>query len=204
MAIGSSGMDLKKNNWSTAGRPLVCHSRGYSGSDDWFRLAQWCLNHDGFNQRTYSLLRAHNGPGGDPYKATGWTAVGAVLTMPELFKGRRVIHFVDNAGALSNMVNGYAGKPDAAEMINLFHLALLALEVEWYGEWVPSDANLADIMTRPEKRGWEVLKEGLEGVFNEASVNAMRFYEMELPPLGMDKEEIKAWYLELKSKGAAE
>ena len=44
----------------------------------------------------------------------------------------------------------------------------------------------------------------MEGVFNEASVNAMRFYEMELPPLGMDKEEIKAWYLELKSKGAAE
>ena len=59
-------------------------------------------------------------------------------------------------------------------------------------------------MTRPKERGWQVLKEGLEGVFNEASVAAMSFYDMVLPPLGMGKEDIKAWYMELKSKGAAE
>ena len=49
-----------------------------------------------------------------------------------------------------------------------------------------------------------MLKEGLEGVFNKATVEAMRFYDTVLPPLGMGKEEIKAWYKELKSKCAAE
>ena len=33
----------------------------------------------------------------------------------------------------------------------MFHLAVLALDMEWYGEWVPSKANIADIMTRPER-----------------------------------------------------
>ena len=31
-----------------------------------------------------------------------------------------------------------------------------------------------------------------------------RFYDTVLPPLGMDKDEVKAWYLKLKAKGAAE
>ena len=71
--------------------------------------------------------------------------------MPELFRGRRVIHFVDNAGA-PNMVNGYSGKPDMAALVNMFHLAIMALDVEWYGEWVPSKANIADIVSAPRAR----------------------------------------------------
>ena len=55
-------------------------------------------------------------------------AIGAFYSAPWLFKGRRVIHFVDNAAALSNLVNGYATKPDMARFVNLFHAALMALE----------------------------------------------------------------------------
>ena len=46
-----------------------------------------------------------------------------------------------------HLINGYAGEANIAnminllyQMINLFHLALTALDVEWYGEWVPSEA----------------------------------------------------------------
>ena len=38
-----------------------------------------------------------------------------------------------------------------ARLVNLFHLALVGLECTWYGEWVPSKMNIADIMTRPER-----------------------------------------------------
>ena len=43
------------------------------------------------------------------------------------------------------------GKTDMVHLVNLFHLALVGLECTWYGEWVPSKMNIADIMTRPER-----------------------------------------------------
>ena len=75
-------------------------------------------------------------------------AIGVFFSYPQLFKGRRVVHFVDNTVALSAMINGYSGKPDLAHMVNMFHAALIALDMRWYGEWVPSKAN---ITTRPER-----------------------------------------------------
>ena len=62
-----------------------------------------------------------------------------------------MIHFVDNTGALSALVHGYARKPDMARMVNVFHAQMVGLQCEWYGEWVPSKANPADIPTRPER-----------------------------------------------------
>ena len=43
--------------------------------------------------------------------------VAMLFTMPGVFKDRDIIHFVDNAPALSNLVNGYAGKPDMARLV---------------------------------------------------------------------------------------
>ena len=80
---------------------------------------------------------------------------------PKLFKGRRIIHFVDNAGSLSHLVNGYAGQPDSARIVNMFHVALIAFGSEYWGEWVPSKENIAVIMTRPER--FAELKAGLQG-----------------------------------------
>lgn len=77
--------------------------------------------------------------------------VAALYTRPDLFAGRQVIHFCDNTVALSALVHGYAGKEDMARMVNAFHLAAVALGVDFYHEWVPSKANVADIPTRPER-----------------------------------------------------
>jgi hypothetical protein len=63
-------------------------------------------------------------------------------------RGRRVIHFIDNTGALSAMIYGYARKLDCARMINSFHLLLAALQLRVYFEWVPSDANTSDLPSR--------------------------------------------------------
>jgi hypothetical protein len=122
-------------------------------------------------------------------------AIGAFYSAPLLFKGRRVIHFVDNAAALSNMVNGYATKPDMARFVNLFHAALIALGIEWYGEWVPSDANVADIMTRPERM--HELMAGLKSIFGD-DVEAINV-PFELPPAGSSWESLKAWMRHMRS-----
>ena len=68
-------------------------------------------------------------------------------------RGRRVIHFIDNTGALSAMIYGYARKLDCARMINSFHLLLAALQLRVYFEWVPSDANTSDLPSRALEYG---------------------------------------------------
>ena len=121
-----------------------------------------------------------------------------MYTMPDLVRNRRVIHFVDNSAALGAMVNGYSGKADMARLTNLFHLALVALNVDWYGEWVPSEANVADLMTRPEKRGWRELVAGLTEIFGSEAVRKMRRYDLQLPPLGATIGELKDWFFLMK------
>ena len=78
-------------------------------------------------------------------------AIAPFYTRPELFAGRCVVHWCDNTAALSGLVHGYSGKPDMARLINLFHVACIALDMDWYGEWVPSKANIADLPTRADR-----------------------------------------------------
>ena len=112
------------------------------------------------------------------------TAVALVWSLGPKYKGRRIVHFVDNAAALSNLINGYAGRPDCARLVNLFHLALFLFEIEWYGEWVPSAANMADIMTRPSR--YHELDAMLPGL-------SKRISELKLPPLGAHHSDLRAW-----------
>ena len=38
--------------------------------------------------------------------------IGMLYSNPKLFRGRRVVHFVDNAPAMSNLVDDYSGQAD--------------------------------------------------------------------------------------------
>ena len=71
-AIGGAGADLKKKGWSSPGRPLVCDLHGASGDVQTYDLARDVLSRDGYNARVHAMVRAHNGAGGDPSKATRW------------------------------------------------------------------------------------------------------------------------------------
>ena len=44
-------------------------------------------------------------------------------------------------------------------MCNMFHVAITALNIDVYGEWVPSKANVSDIPTRPERMA-ELVQQG--------------------------------------------
>ena len=72
MAVGASGQDLKKRQWRSAKRPLLCSVHGATGDDTFFTIACNVLDEGNFNESSRSLLRAHNGAQGNPANATEW------------------------------------------------------------------------------------------------------------------------------------
>ena len=70
--------------------------------------------------------------------------------MPETFRGRSVIHWIDNTSAISCLLHGYSGKPDSALLVNAFHLFNAGLRANIHFEYVESKANVADLPSRGE------------------------------------------------------
>ena len=68
-------------------------------------------------------------------------------TNPKPFHGLKTF-FVDNTPAWSCMINGYSSSKPMAEMGNLLHLTIAALQIDCWVEWVNSDANIADLPFR--------------------------------------------------------
>ena len=75
-------------------------------------------------------------------------AVSVYATYPDLFAGRKVLHWIDNTVALSALVHGYSGKPELAKAVNVLYLQLAALRTNVYFDYVPSKANIADLPSR--------------------------------------------------------
>jgi len=65
-----------------------------------------------------------------------------------MFRGRHVVQFNDNSGALSALIHGYASKPDMCRIVNVYHLTQFFLHATVWLEWVPSAANIADLPSR--------------------------------------------------------
>ena len=72
-------------------------------------------------------------------------AIAVYSTYPALIKGRKVVHYIDNAVALSALVHGYSGKPDLAKSVNVFYLQMLSLRASVYFDYVPTKANIQEI-----------------------------------------------------------
>ena len=43
-------------------------------------------------------------------------------SLPDLFRGRQVIHWIDNTSAISCLIHGYSGRPDSALLVNAFNM----------------------------------------------------------------------------------
>ena len=71
-------------------------------------------------------------------------------SMPDVFRGREAIHWIDNTSAISCLLHGYSGKMDSALMVNAFHLYNAGLKVRVHFEYVESKANVADLPSRQE------------------------------------------------------
>ena len=104
-------------------------------------------------------------------------AVGVYRTLPELLAGEAAIHFVDNTGALSNLIHGYASRPDCGRLVNAYHLMLADLRCKVWLEWVPSKANVSDLPSRDE----DLL---LMDAFEDAGFNnGFDEVDFDLPPM---------------------
>ena len=103
-------------------------------------------------------------------------AVGVYRTLASDLSGTAAVHFVDNTGALSNLIHGYASRPDCARLANAFHLGLAAMGTKVWLEWVPSKANVADLPSRDDDLA---LLEALEAAGFEEGFEEVDF---EFPP----------------------
>ena len=62
----------------------------------------------------------------------------------EAFRGRRVIHWVDNSSAVAALAKGYSSAIDSARIVQAVHATLAGLGADVWFEYVRTDANVAD------------------------------------------------------------
>ena len=74
-------------------------------------------------------------------------AVAVYWSVPEL-RGRDVIHWIDNQGAIAALVKGYSRAPDSVQILHAFVVFTMALGLAIWFEYVPSAANIADLPSR--------------------------------------------------------
>ena len=58
----------------------------------------------------------------------GVTAYRYTSLPPDHLRGRDVIHFIDNTGALFGLAKGYSGDDDSARITQVFHTVLAAID----------------------------------------------------------------------------
>ena len=75
-------------------------------------------------------------------------AAAAYFTFPDLLRDRRVLHWIDNTGALAALIKGYSRELDCARIVQAFSAFSLGLGVRAWFEYVASKANIADLPSR--------------------------------------------------------
>ena len=71
-----------------------------------------------------------------------------LITYRDIIRGRKVWLFVDNTAAISATVHGYTASPFLGPLSNAVQFALAFLRCDLRLEYVPTDANPADIPSR--------------------------------------------------------
>lgn len=78
-------------------------------------------------------------------------AVAPYTSAPDVLRDCKVLHFVDNVGALTALIKGYARAMDAGLIVNSFHAMAAGMGVDTYFEYVRSKANVGDFPSRSER-----------------------------------------------------
>ena len=87
----------------------------------------------------------------------------AIIRDCETFKGTDVICFIDNEAACSSMVRGGSSQDDVAYIAGMTHFVMLEYDVRVWFEWIDSDSNPSDGLSRlgladpwTVKQGWQL------------------------------------------------
>ena len=82
------------------------------------------------------------------------------MTLPSVFAGRCVVHFIDNISSMWSLVKGYSRAIDTGLIVNAFHAYNAGLRADVFFEYVRSDANIADLPSRMAlEELWEKFQE---------------------------------------------
>ena len=73
---------------------------------------------------------------------------GTVFTLLAAFQGQHTILFIDNAAICSALVAGKSSQTDLQHIITAFHIFMCVHHISWWIEWVPSDSNPSDVLSR--------------------------------------------------------
>ena len=76
----------------------------------------------------------------------------ALLAYPQWFRGRAGVWWIDNVPALIALAKGRSGVDDMDRMTMMIHMLMYTLRCSIYFEYIPSDSNWADGISRRGKR----------------------------------------------------
>ncbi len=74
--------------------------------------------------------------------------IASVFTFSDELKGVKVLMFVDNVPAACALSQGISKQEDLQCLSSLFHSLCAGYHVKFWIEWVPSEANIADVPSR--------------------------------------------------------
>ena len=97
-------------------------------------------------------------------------AAAAYSSAPDQLRGRDVVHFIDNTGAMFGLSRGASRDYDTSRMAHVFQVLAAALSCRVWFEYVPSGANISDL---PSRQDLTLLR----------SMGAVEF-QLEWPPFG--------------------
>ena len=90
----------------------------------------------------------------------------ATWAAADILKDRDVICFIDNEAAAAAAIRGDSSQPDVQVIIQAAHLLWMRLGVRMWLEWIDSDSNPADGLSRlgvadpwSSLQGWELREE---------------------------------------------
>ena len=75
-------------------------------------------------------------------------AIAVYYSLAAELKGREVIHFLDNSGAMACLIKNYASDVDGSRLVHSFWALAVALEIDVWFEFCYSEANVADWPSR--------------------------------------------------------
>ena len=72
----------------------------------------------------------------------------AMLALPETFRVRSVVWYVDNTSAMASFVKGASANPHLERIVAIFWMSAFLLQSTIWIEWVDSESNWSDGLSR--------------------------------------------------------
>ena len=112
-----------------------------------------------------------------------------IIQLQDVFAGRDVVWYIDNEAACSSLVRGASRQEDVGLLSGIAHLIMMLLHCRIWFEWVDSDSNPSDGLSRDGlcdewtlRQGWDLYElPPLEwDALHAVSDDTLRFLDLSL------------------------